>query len=287
MQLKKSDQKIMHLFLCALLFVAGPACAKKFEVSPTISNTNPIEDGSFEDTKEFLAPPSDSALKFDEEESRSVIFKLIKADGSEVLLFESNPNLNLKPASTMKLFTGWWAFRKKVRTTTYLSKMLRESVNSMAQSTLTQMGGTKAMFSYYKNIGLPITDQNFIPADGSGLSYNNQTNCTVEIALLKYIHDHEAYSSFKNLLAQPGQVGTLRSRLKSLAGKVFAKTGTLNRTAALTGFVETSKGVILFCAMSDFLNVPLNVERAQIDSMVTQAYLSVEAMNSKIMLGAN
>jgi D-alanyl-D-alanine carboxypeptidase/D-alanyl-D-alanine-endopeptidase (penicillin-binding protein 4) len=73
-------------------------------------------------------------------------------------------------------------------------------------------------------------------------------------------------------LAQPGKNGTLKSRLKNLKGKVFAKTGTLKKTAALSGFIEAPQGTIVFCVMSDYLDKTLAAERARIDSMVTQNY---------------
>ncbi len=274
-----SFMKFIHMLLIALFLCGAMSCSRNFD--------SQASQDDYEDTDEFLKPQVDPNQPKDENQNyRSHYFTLLKKDGTEVLISESTPNIMLKPASTMKLFTGWWAFRKKVRTTTYLSKMLRESVNSMADSTVGQMGGPKAMVTYYTNLGLPTAD-NFKPADGSGLSYSNQTNCKFEISLLRYIRQHESYQTFKNLLAQPGQAGTLRSRMKSLAGKVFAKTGTLNRTASLTGFLETSQGTVLFCMLSDYIKGTVAAERSYIDSIVLDNFKTVEAMNLPLPMAAN
>ena len=229
---------------------------------------------SFEDTTEFLTPQSMPAIS--PLETWSYQFELILADGTTSVLSSQNTSVMLKPASTMKLFTGWWAFQNNNRTDTYLSKMLHESVNSMAENTLQRMGGVLAMQDYYIENDLPLDETNFIPVDGSGLSYDNKTNCDAEIGLLKIIKADKKYDRFKKLLAQPNKIGTLQKRLTSLAGKVFAKTGTLNRTAALSGFLETKKGTVVFCILSDYLTSSVATARNKIDAMVKKNYLSVK-----------
>jgi D-alanyl-D-alanine carboxypeptidase len=229
---------------------------------------------STEDTAEFLADQFDPYLSPSKAVNPSYahVFKLLRPDGTTKLLASKNPNLLLKPASTMKLFTGWWAYQEKTRTDAYLGLMLKDSVNSMAQSTLLALGGTTAMEDYYRNLGLAVTAQTFKPADGSGLSYANQTNCVVQIELLEKIRRDNDYLTFRNLLAQPRKNGTLKKRLRNLAGKVFAKTGTLKKTAALSGFIEAPQGTIVFCVISDYLNKTLARERLRIDAMVLQNY---------------
>jgi D-alanyl-D-alanine carboxypeptidase len=229
---------------------------------------------SIEDTAEFLADQHDPYATPGKANSPTYahVFKLLRPDGTSVVLAEKNPNLLLKPASTMKLFTGWWAHQEKSRTEAYLGQMLKYSVNTMAQNTLVALGGVEAMKDYYRNLGLAVNDQTFRPADGSGLSYANQTNCAVQIELLEKIRQGGDYLAFRNLLAQPRRNGTLKQRLTKLTGKVFAKTGTLKKTAALSGFVEAPRGTIVFCVISDYLNKSLATERTRIDALVLQNY---------------
>jgi D-alanyl-D-alanine carboxypeptidase len=226
---------------------------------------------SFEDTEEFLSPQSFPAIS--PLETWSYKFELINADGTTSVLNSLDTSVLLKPASTMKLFTGWWAFQASNRSDTYLSKMLHESVNSMAENTVQRMGGVLAMQDYYIENDLPLDDTNFIAVDGSGLSYDNKTNCETEIGLLKIIKADKKYERFKKLLAQPNKIGTLQKRLTSLAGKVFAKTGTLNKTASLSGFLETNKGTVVFCILSDYLTSSVATARNKIDAMVKKNYL--------------
>lgn len=237
------------------------------------------EDGyapSLEDTPEFLTDPNADMKVLAPAETWAYKFELIRVDGTTKVLSEDNENVLLKPASTVKLFTGWWAFQNKNRTDAYLGLMLKDSVNSMAEATVSRMGGVDARDEYFRDQGLDITDLNFISADGSGLSYYNQSTCQIQIDLLKKIKADKNYARFKKLMAQPKQKGTLKTRLTNLAGKVFAKTGTLAKTAALSGFVETKRGTVVFCVLSDYLTRSLTSARKKIDNMVRVNYEKVK-----------
>ncbi len=146
--------------------------------------------------------------------------------------------------------------------------MLKKSVNDMADETAQGLGGVLAMEDFYREKGLQISDETFQAADGSGLSYSNKTTCQVQIELLKLIRKDKDYERFKNLMAQPGQVGTLQNRLSSFKGRLFAKTGTLKRTASLSGFLETSKGTVVFCVLSDYLSITVAEARIKIDQLI-------------------
>lgn len=226
----------------------------------------------YEDTAENLAPQTEENRQVPQTKARqgtwTYAFELINPDGTVTVLSEQNRNVLVKPASTMKIFTGWFAYKKQFRDNTYLAKMLKESVNAMADSTLKNLGGAKAMKKFYAEQGLVLNNSNFISADGSGLSYNNKTNCDAQIELLKVIYRDPTYSEFKTLMAQPGEEGTLKERLLSLQGTMFAKTGTLAKTASLTGFVETTSGTVLFCVLTDYLPGPSRNYRPKIDAMV-------------------
>lgn len=226
----------------------------------------------YEDTPEFLAPQADIYKS-----STPILthyFKLIKSDGSSEILTRQNSNVLVKPASTMKIFTGWWAFSTDTRTHDYLGTMLKTSSNAMAQSTLDLMGSPRDMELYYSGLGLDVNESTLRVADGSGLSYANQSNCDIQIELLEHIYNSADFETFRELMAKPGEEGTLVNRLKNLKGKVFAKTGTLRATAALSGFIDAPQGTILFCVMSDFIRTTLPQERARIDALVSENYNS-------------
>lgn len=237
-----------------------------------IISTSALAFDPYEDTVENLSDQAELNRSVPDFKTRNgtwvYAFELMLPDGTSQVLSEANRDVLVKPASTMKLFTGWFAFKKGFRTNTYLGQMLKESVNAMADSTLKSMGGTKALKAFYASEGLSLNTTNFIQADGSGLSYTNKTNCSSQIELLKLMYRDPSYEVYKNLMAQPGEEGTLKDRLSDLQGKLFAKTGTLKRTASLSGIVETNAGTVLFCVLTDYLPAPSRNYRPKIDAMV-------------------
>lgn len=228
----------------------------------------------YEDAPEFTDPQfelnadskSSGSVKTEPKPLWTYSFVMLNPNETVQSISKSSSHEMVKPASTMKIFTAWWAFKKDFRKNDYLRLMLTKSVNRMADSTATGLGGVMKMKSFYQEQGLSVS--NFSPADGSGLSYENKTNCDTEIALLRLIHNDPEYNVFKKLMAQPKKEGTLKTRLGEFSGKMFAKTGTLNQTAALSGFIDTKKGTVAFCVMGDYLNGSWASFRAKIDSIV-------------------
>ena len=86
----------------------------------------------------------------------------------------------------------------------------------------------------------------FVNEDGSGLSRNNKCSSGFLVQLLMWTTNQKYWRQFKESLAISGKSGTLKSRMTSsaLRGRVFAKTGTLNRVKALSGYYITKKGTI-------------------------------------------
>lgn len=227
-------------------------------------------EASFEDISDYLSEPL--TLEVEPKETWALHFELQTPKGETKILTQQNTSVLLKPASTMKLFTGWWSFQEASKSDGYLYKMLRRSDNNMAETIAQELGGVLTMQDWFIEQGLPLDPTNFIAADGSGLSYDNRSNCDIQIQLLRKIKKDKNYSRFKRLLAQPGRDGTLEKRLTKFSGRLFAKTGTLKRTAALTGFVETPRGTMLFCVLSDYLNTNLTNARKRIDNLVSSNY---------------
>ncbi|HXH32231.1 MAG TPA: D-alanyl-D-alanine carboxypeptidase [Bacteriovoracaceae bacterium] len=252
------------IFLIAMILGTTAASANSLEYSDR-----------FEDAEEFNTPTVEdlaveaaetSSATGNEVNSWSYVFTLIKPNGKQVPLSEHNRHAMLKPASTIKLFTAYWAFKNKTQSHTFLGKMLKTSDNDMAQATLNELGDPSDMRQYYENLGLPV--EAFYPVDGSGLDYANGSSCDFQIAFLSLVRRSQGYQTFRNLLAQPGALGTLENRLKELRGLVYAKTGTLNRTSNLSGFIETKKGTVIFCVVGDYLRTSSASARQKIDEMV-------------------
>lgn len=225
-------------------------------------------------------------------------FKYIdKATGKVTTLTSYDPHGIVKPASTLKVFTGWLAYRNQAYPISSLGVMLHKSNNAMADASLRNVakkmgykeiekngvdelikGGVKVMKNTYSDF---VDGSKFDPKNGSGLnnyasdSYSdwNKVTAALQINLLQRIYTADGgahYNTFKKLLAQPGQYGTLRRRLGSAQrlGRVYAKTGTLQKTKSLTGFVDMKKGTLMFSIIGDQLNISCGSAMTHIDNIV-------------------
>lgn len=234
----------------------------------------------FEDTSEFLSVQPEDGEKLESNRvdppianlkgtgNWTYLFKFVSNQGQETILSSFQADKLFKPASNEKYFTSLWAFQKKARTHAYLSKMLHESVNSMADSTFKLLGGATAMKKFYAGLGFTVNAKTFTPADGSGLSYSNKVTSEFEMSVLEYIHQSSFYDDYKELLAQPGETGTLEARFPEFKDRLFAKTGTLADTAALGGFLEFKSGTLIFVMISNGLKISVSSARQKIDSVV-------------------
>src|SRR5262249_43104449 len=81
--------------------------------------------------------------------------------------------------------------------------------------------------------------------DGSGLSRLDLVTPEATARLLKAMAGSTAATPFHDSLPIAGHDGTLSSRLKSMTGRIFAKTGTLTYTHSLSGYATTNTNEIL------------------------------------------
>lgn len=97
-------------------------------------------------------------------------------------------------------------------------------------------------------------------ADGSGMSTYNRVTPRATVSLLRWAAGRPWGAEFRATLPIGGVDGTLASRFRGTAlhGRVFAKTGSLNATNALAGYLLTRDGRTL--AFAVYANdVPENV----------------------------
>jgi len=86
------------------------------------------------------------------------------------------------------------------------------------------------------------TDFNLV--DGSGLSRLNYISPSVITNLLKYMHESDDRAIFLNSLAQPGQDGTLKRRMKNTTAqnRIFAKTGSMTGVSNIVAYIVSESG---------------------------------------------
>jgi D-alanyl-D-alanine carboxypeptidase/D-alanyl-D-alanine-endopeptidase (penicillin-binding protein 4) len=80
--------------------------------------------------------------------------------------------------------------------------------------------------------------------DGSGMSQQNLVSPRAVVKLLLWADQQPWAADFRSTLPVSGQDGTLADRLRSqdTAGRILAKTGTLNAVNSLSGYLETVSG---------------------------------------------
>jgi D-alanyl-D-alanine carboxypeptidase/D-alanyl-D-alanine-endopeptidase (penicillin-binding protein 4) len=94
----------------------------------------------------------------------------------------------------------------------------------------------------------------FTFADGSGMSSYNRITPRAATTLLGWIARQPWGAAWRETLPIAGTDGSLRRRFKgtALEGRLFAKTGSLNATRALSGYLVTKSGQTLaFSALAN------------------------------------
>ena len=116
-------------------------------------------------------------------------------------------------------------------------------------------------------------------ADGSGMSSYNRITPRAAVTLLSWIARQPWGAAWRDTLPIAGQDGTLRNRFKGtvLEGKLFAKTGSLNASRALSGYFITKSGrTLVFSALAN--DMPDGTD-AQASAAVDRALVALaEAM---------
>ena len=123
--------------------------------------------------------------------------------------------------------------------------------------------------------GMQIDASKLVVADASGLSRKNKITAKLMAEFLYKIRQEEKYSVIYSGLPIGGVSGTLRTRFittaPSAVGLVRAKTGTLNGTATLAGYVESTDREYVFVTLADEIprgNTALNRARDAIDRVL-------------------
>ncbi|WP_332819651.1 D-alanyl-D-alanine carboxypeptidase/D-alanyl-D-alanine endopeptidase [Sphingopyxis sp.] len=112
--------------------------------------------------------------------------------------------------------------------------------------------GQAVMRQVMTQAGLPETSYGF--SDGSGMSTYNRITPRAAVGLLTWIARQPWGAAWRDTLPIAGRDGTLQSRFKGtfLEGRLFAKTGSLNASRALSGYFVTRSGrMLVFSALAN------------------------------------
>jgi D-alanyl-D-alanine carboxypeptidase/D-alanyl-D-alanine-endopeptidase (penicillin-binding protein 4) len=120
----------------------------------------------------------------------------------------------------------------------------------------TRAGGAEAIGLALQSLDVPV--EGLVAVDGSGLSRDNRVSARQITALIAAVLRHENDGTarlFRDSLAVMGESGTLEGRLRGshAQGCVFAKTGWIRGTSALSGIVDTGcPGAAVFSILVEY-----------------------------------
>jgi D-alanyl-D-alanine carboxypeptidase/D-alanyl-D-alanine-endopeptidase (penicillin-binding protein 4) len=109
--------------------------------------------------------------------------------------------------------------------------------------------GLQALEEFSAQVGVEKGETHFV--DGSGLSREALVTPHATVKLLEYMARSPRFDVFLDSLPQAGVDGTLSERLKNsaAAGRIRAKTGTLEHVNSLSGYMELPSGERLAFSM--------------------------------------
>ena len=130
--------------------------------------------------------------------------------------------------------------------------------------------GTRMVRAFLTHAGLDAND--FLFYDGSGLSSHDLVTPRATAKLLSYASTQPWFAQWKASLPTGGEDGTLRSRFGEKSGlkdHVFAKTGTLGESRALSGYVDAASGkTVIFSVFVDTHTPTTSADREAMDAIV-------------------
>jgi D-alanyl-D-alanine carboxypeptidase/D-alanyl-D-alanine-endopeptidase (penicillin-binding protein 4) len=121
------------------------------------------------------------------------------------------------------------------------------------------------------SVGIDSTQ--FSLRDGSGLSHTNTMSPWAFARLLLWMRRHPGFAPFQSALPVAGRSGTIRTRMvrTPVEGRVMAKTGTISRVNALSGYVLLPDGrTRIFSIQTNNHDLGGTAMLARIDSLVVE-----------------
>jgi D-alanyl-D-alanine carboxypeptidase/D-alanyl-D-alanine-endopeptidase (penicillin-binding protein 4) len=125
------------------------------------------------------------------------------------------------------------------------AELLLRAVAKEKAGTGTTDAGIQVEQDFLKSVG--IADGDAVLVDGSGLSRENLVTPRAVLTLLQYVARQPWGEQFASTLPVAGEDGTLENRLRntSAAGRIYAKTGSLEHVRAMSGYASTRRGAHL------------------------------------------
>ena len=138
--------------------------------------------------------------------------------------------------------------------------VLSERLSRLAAKAAGFSSNAEGIAQVYKSVlsEMNIDSSKLVVKDGSGLSHDNRLTARLLGDLLVTIHKNPQYEAIVESLPDGGINGTLNERFLDTApqaiGLVHAKTGTLNGTVTLAGYIDSGDREYIFVVIADKLS---------------------------------
>lgn len=154
----------------------------------------------------------------------------------------------------------------------YVAEMLTKNMGLKKKSPGSISSGIQVIRDHLKSLG--INDEQLNLVNPSGLTRENRMTAKSLWMVLSYHQNH--FSTFPEYLSSlpiGGVDGTLKRRFKDggMSRKVRAKTGLLNGVTSLSGYAESSDGMVPFVFMYNG-SADAGLARDVIDQIIKKAY---------------
>lgn len=126
------------------------------------------------------------------------------------------------------------------------SEAMLKAIGKKQKNKGTTKDGVEALMEFWEARGVDM--DGFYMEDGCGLSTRNGITSKQFATILRKIKVDESLGfDFKNTLAVAGKTGTLKYMFKNTpsSGKIYGKTGSMNRIRSYTGYAVSKSGQLL------------------------------------------
>jgi len=162
------------------------------------------------------------------------------------------------------------------------------SNNYMAESIFAHLGEDSAQHAEWSRgkaavehalAAMSLRPGSYRIVNGSGLYDATHVSARGMVALLDAMAEGgspEWRAAYRDSLAIAGKTGTLRGRMKALAGQVHAKTGTLDDAISLSGYVTAKSGCEL--AFSLLVNGPIGAKAPRVQGALDELVMAISEL---------
>jgi D-alanyl-D-alanine carboxypeptidase/D-alanyl-D-alanine-endopeptidase (penicillin-binding protein 4) len=163
--------------------------------------------------------------------------------------------------------------------------VLSERLSRLAAKAAGFSPNAEGIAQVYKSVlaEMNIDSSKLVVKDGSGLSHDNRLTARLLGDLLVTIYKNPQYEAIVESLPDGGINGTLNERFLDTApqaiGLVHAKTGTLNGTVSLAGYIDSGDREYIFVVIADKLSRSYSateIARATLDRYLGKVAAPIE-----------